>query len=51
MSDLNKDGLVGGSLVSEADFNKVVAIKQKEKKAAAKAKAEAAAKVASKVNK
>jgi hypothetical protein len=41
---LNKDGLVGGKLVSQEDHEKVMATKLKKAKATAKAKAEAEAK-------
>ena len=45
---LNKDGLKPGALISEADYNKVIAEKRKKAKVAAKAKAEAEAKKAAK---
>jgi hypothetical protein len=46
MTDLNKDGLKAGALVSEAEFAKVIGEKRKKAKVEAKAKAEAEAKKA-----
>ena len=45
---LNKDKLLGGSLVSEEDHLRIMTEKRKQAKAKAKAAAEAAAKAASK---
>ena len=45
---LNKDKLVGGSLVSEEDHLQIMTEKRKLSKVKAKARAEAAAKAASK---
>ena len=45
---LNKDELAGGKLVSQEDYDRVMAKKLKKSKAEAKAKAEAAAKAAKK---